>query len=117
VHTKSPDTPLLFSLKMTPTPRLLALLALSAGPALCAPQIKVGCIGDSITFGVCGSAGGYPTLLQGLLGGNFMVKNFGNSGKTMLKYGQPGDSAYWNQSTWPAAQAFDADVYTILLGT
>ena len=98
-------------------PRLpLRLLALAA-TALCAPQIRVGAIGDSITFGVCGTNGGYPTLLQGLLGGNFQVKNFGNSGKTMLKYGQPGDSSYWNQTTWPAAQAFDADVYTILLGT
>ena len=59
----------------------------------------------------------HALALQGLLGGNYQVKNFGNSGKTMLKYGQPGDSAYWNQTTWPAAQAFDADVYTILLGT
>ncbi len=90
------------------------LLALPL-PAL--SLIKVGCIGDSITAGVCGSKGGYPTLLQGLLGANFQVLNFGNSGKTMLRYGQPGDSAYWNQTTWPAAQAANADIYTILLGT
>ena len=63
------------------------------------------------------SRAGYPTLLQGLLGANYLVRNFGNSGKTMLKYGEPGDSSYWNQTTWPDAQAFNADVYTILLGT
>jgi putative heme-binding domain-containing protein len=48
---------------------LLALLsALCAAPALAAPTIKIGAIGDSITHGICGSNGGYPTLLQGLLG-------------------------------------------------
>ena len=76
-------------------------------------------IGDSITAGVCGDKGGYPTLVQGLLGANYKVSNFGNSGKTMLKYGQgtPPDSSYWNQSTWQKAQADDSDIYTILLGT
>ena len=97
---------------------LLTLLsALCAAPALAAPTIKIANVGDSITFGVCGSNGGYPTLLQGLLGGAYQVRNFGNSGKTMLRYGEPGDSAYWNQTTWAAAQAFNADIYTILLGT
>ena len=120
--------------------------ALLAATALAAP-IKIGCIGDSITAGVCGGNGGcvlghlrrplpcrgsaapahspplphrpnsYPTILQGLLGAGYAVTNLGNSGKTMLKYGEPGDSSYWNQSTWPAAQALNADVYTILLGT
>jgi acyl-CoA thioesterase-1 len=94
-----------------------ACLALCSALSLAAPQIKIGAIGDSITFGICGGDGGYPTILQGLLGGAYSVKNFGNSGKTQLKYGQPGDSAYWNQTTWPAAQAFNADIYTILLGT
>lgn len=35
----------------------------------------------------------------------------------MLKYGGPGDSSYWNQTTWPQAQKLNADIYTILLGT
>lgn len=48
-------------------------------------------------------------------GGNYNVHNFGNSGKTMLKYGGPGDSSYWNQTTWPSAQAANADIYTYVL--
>jgi hypothetical protein len=47
----------------------------------------------------------------------YQVTNFGNSGKTMLKYGGPGDSSYWNQTTWQQAQAANSDIYTILLGT
>ena len=95
----------------------LLLAALCAAPVLAAPSIKIGAIGDSITFGVCGGNGGYPTILQGLLGGAYQVTNLGNSGKTMLRYGEPGDSSYWNQTTWAAAQALNADIYTILLGT
>jgi hypothetical protein len=30
---------------------------------------------------------------------------------------QSDDSSYWNQTTWPSAQAANADIYTILLGT
>ena len=102
-------------------PRPSSALLLSGVAALLAARadavVKIGMIGDSITAGVCGQNGGYPTLVQGLLGANYKVTNFGNSGKTMLKYGQPGDSSYWNQTTWPAAQADDSDIYTILLGT
>eukprot|EP00047_Mylnosiga_fluctuans_P013151 m.29766 g.29766 ORF g.29766 m.29766 type:complete len:232 (-) comp4695_c0_seq1:74-769(-) len=90
----------------------LALLLAAAG------ALKLGCIGDSITAGVCSqTTGGYPAVLQKLLGTSWEVKNFGNSGKTMLKYGGPGDSSYWNQTTWRDAQAYNADIYTILLGT
>jgi lysophospholipase L1-like esterase len=91
----------------------------SVASVLAATPVKIGCIGDSITAGVCSTPAthGYPALLQQLLGAGCQVTNFGNSGKTMLKYGGPGDSSYWNQTTWPQAQAANSDIYTILLGT
>lgn len=70
---------------------------------------------------------GYPAVLQSLLGtSGWEVKNFGNSGKTMLKSGlgssrpsraSVGPASYWSQQTWLDAQAYDADIYTIMLGT
>ncbi|MBO5797084.1 MAG: hypothetical protein J6R77_01930, partial [Clostridia bacterium] len=43
-------------------------------------RIKIGCIGDSVTWGVGGTP--YPQQLQQKLGVNFEVKNFGISGAT-----------------------------------
>lgn len=77
----------------------------------------------SITAGVCSTkTGGYPQILQGLLGAGYNVTNFGNSGKTMLKRGlcgppMVGDCAYWDTPTWPAALTSTPDIVTIMLGT
>lgn len=75
-------------------------------------------------MGVCSStpAHAYPALLQGLLGDGFVVGNYGNSGKTMLKRGvcgppPEGDCAYWDTDTYPAAVASQPDIVTIMLGT
>eukprot|EP00047_Mylnosiga_fluctuans_P013152 m.29771 g.29771 ORF g.29771 m.29771 type:complete len:83 (-) comp4695_c0_seq2:211-459(-) len=47
----------------------LALLLAAAG------ALKLGCIGDSITAGVCSqTTGGYPAVLQKLLGTSWEVK-------------------------------------------
>ena len=48
---------------------------------------------------------------------SFYVRQERAISETMLKYGGPGDSSYWNQTTWPQAQKLNADIYTILLGT
>lgn len=59
-------------------------------PMLLAPaQLKVACVGDSITFGyalpestrakMC-----YPGVLSQRLGGGFQVKNFGHTGCTLM---------------------------------
>ena len=55
-----------------------------------AETIKVACVGDSITYG----AGikdrknmNYPVQLGKILGKKYEIKNFGNSGSTMLKKG------------------------------
>src|SRR5687767_13185756 len=71
-------------------------------------QIKVACIGNSIT------AGGYPTLLQEQLGASWEVRNFGVSGSTLLRNG---DHPYNKTQTFAAAKAFNPDVVIIKLGT
>jgi lysophospholipase L1-like esterase len=92
---------------------LSSIVLMSTGFAL-----RVGCIGDSITAGTCSWAThGYPAVLQRLLGEGFQVKNFGSSGKTLMRHGGPGNASYWSQSTWTAALAFNADIYVVLLGT
>lgn len=77
--------------------------------------LKVACVGDSITAG-SGAAPGesYPSQLQGLLGAEWEVGNFGVGGRTLLK---KGDFPYWNESAFQKAQEFNPDVVIIMLGT
>lgn len=88
-----------------------------------AKPIRISCVGDSITAGVCSSTThGYPAVLQTLLGSNYLVTNYGNSGKTMLKQGlcgppAGGDCAYWDTPTYPQALESTPDIVTIMLGT
>jgi hypothetical protein len=104
-------------------PLLLSLAAASSSSfAAAAPApITIGVIGDSLTVGTsCGVQKPYSAVLQQLLGSGFAVSNFGASGSTMLKKGiatSGAPSSYWNRSQWPAAQAANADVYTIQLGS
>ncbi|BDS08570.1 hypothetical protein NT6N_36100 [Oceaniferula spumae] len=50
-------------------------------------QIRVACIGDSITYGagISNRDLTYPKQLQDLLGKQYVVKNFGNSGRGIVK--------------------------------
>lgn len=95
----------------------------AAASAVSNAPIRISCVGDSITAGVCATnSGGYPAILQGLLGSNFSVTNYGNSGRTMLKRGlcgppASGDCSYWDTPTWPAALDSTPDIVTIMLGT
>lgn len=77
-------------------------------------KIKVACVGDSITEGQELGKNTYPHQLQGLLGNSYIVKNFGVSGRTLLK---KGDFPYWNERRFKQAQAFEPDIIIILLGT
>jgi acetyl esterase/lipase len=79
--------------------------------------IRVACVGNSITDGHgidMSDSKGYPAQLQQLLGSDYVVKNYGVSGRTMLKNG---DQPYWKEKAWRDAQAFKADVVVIKLGT
>ena len=82
-----------------------------------AETIKIACVGDSITFG----AGikdrknmNYPIQLGKILGKKYEIKNFGNSGSTMLK---KGDKPYWKQREFKAALEFNPNIVVIKLGT
>lgn len=80
-------------------------------------QIRVACIGNSITYG----AGiehrdslSYPAQMQRILGNKWEVRNFGVSGSTLLR---KGNKPYWKQSALTDALNFNPDVVIIKLGT
>ena len=80
-------------------------------------QIKVACIGNSITQGVGvsdPSTQAYPAVLQTLLGKGYSVQNDGVSGTTMLKNG---DNPYWKNGKLSSVFGFLPNVVTIKLGT
>ena len=95
----------------------LTLIGITAIGTSNAEPIRVACVGDSITFG----AGirdrqnkSYPAQLSVMLGDSHVVKNFGNSGSTLLK---KGDKPYWKQREFAAAVAFEPHVVIIKRGT
>jgi len=79
--------------------------------------IKIACVGNSITFG-SGIANkeknAYPQQLQAMLGMQYEVRNFGVSGRTLLK---KGDYPYWETETYNNALLFKPDIVYIKLGT
>lgn len=80
-------------------------------------QVKVACVGDSITAGYGLSNPGvdsYPSQLQSLLGSGYSVGNFGLSGSTALKRS---DNSYWNTSQYRGSKQFRANTVVIMLGT
>lgn len=75
--------------------------------------IKVACVGNSITEGA-GLDKPYPAALQELLGEEYEVRNYGVSGRTLLKRG---DFPYWNEAMYQEALAWNPDIVIIKLGT
>lgn len=90
------------------------LIVSFASPA----KIKVACIGNSITYGAglpnalrlkqC-----YPSVLQELLGDDYVVGNFGRSGATLLRNGH---RSYFKLAHFKEALAMQADIAVIHLG-
>jgi len=79
--------------------------------------VKIACIGNSITYGSGISNrenNAYPVQLQNILGDHYLVKNFGVSGRTLLK---KGDYPYWETDAYKNALQFKPDVLYIKLGT
>jgi acyl-CoA thioesterase I len=76
---------------------------------------KVACIGNSITQGSGIPVGkAYPDVLQQLLGDGYEVRNFGVSGRTLLK---KGDFPYWNEQKYQDALQWQPDIIIMKLGT
>ena len=72
-------------------------------------EIKIACVGDSVTYGhgVSGwISNNYPKQLDTLLGFGFCVNNYGHSGATVQA---TGDQPYTSYSEYEASLEFDAD--------
>ena len=92
---------------------LLCLSPLSWGQK---KNIKVACVGNSITYGLGlenREQNAYPAVLQKALGKNYTVENFGKSGATLLSKGH---RPYIQQPEYQQAIAFAADIVVIHLG-
>jgi lysophospholipase L1-like esterase len=103
-------------------PRSIVTLGLAVWSALLFAvtvygDIRVACVGDSITAGSGvrdRALSSYPAQLARWLGGVYDVRNFGVSGATMLAQG---DRPYVQQRAYTDALAFRPDVVVIALGT
>lgn len=80
-------------------------------------QIKVACVGDSVTYGhsIKGwRSNNYPALLAQLLGERYCVMNFGVSGCTV----QPdGDDPYVETKAYGQSLDFEADIIIFMMGS
>lgn len=80
-------------------------------------QIKVACVGDSITYGhgiKNWPKNNYPTLLQGLLGDKYHVNSYGVSGRAV----QPNsDQPYTALPHYQESLAYEADLVVFMMGT
>ena len=80
-------------------------------------QIRVACVGDSITYGHGISnwpRNQYPAVLSGLLGDGYHVQNFGVSGRAV----QPdSDQPYSATDQYQDSLGYDADILIFMMGT
>lgn len=79
--------------------------------------IKVGCIGDSITYGAgmdSPETEGYPAQLAQLLGDRYEVKNFGKSACSALKTAK---YPYIETEEYKASLEYAPDIAVVMLGT
>lgn len=101
----------------------IVLLLCLAVPEAWADKVRVACIGDSITFGLGiqdREVNSYPAQLQKLLGDGYEVRNFGNSGRGVLRASwRAADNtkrAYIFQKEHQEALAFQPQVVICNLG-
>jgi len=81
-------------------------------------DIKIACIGNSITQGGGTLTNVYtknwPVQLRDLLGKGYYTENLGVSGRTLLK---SGDYPWWNEAQYQYTFKFQPDIVLIKLGT
>lgn len=78
--------------------------------------VKVGAIGNSITYGYSipdREVNSYPAQLQNMLGEGYVVGNFGKNGATLLRNGH---RPYFEQEEFAAAMEFAPDIIVVHLG-
>jgi len=80
-------------------------------------EIRIACVGNSITYGAgienreinC-----YPAQLASMLGNGYDVRNFGRNGATLLR---KGDLPYWDMEEYKNVLSFNPNLVFIKLGT
>ncbi len=80
-------------------------------------QIKVACVGDSVTYGHSvsdWSKNNYPTLLGNIMGENYHVCNFGVSGSTVQ---DSGDQPYTKTKAYTQSTEYEADILVFMMGS
>ncbi len=80
-------------------------------------DIRIGCVGDSVTYGhgISGwKSNNYPKQLDTFLGDGYCVNNYGHSGATVQN---SGDQPYTSYSEYPASLEFDADIIIFMMGS
>lgn len=80
-------------------------------------QIKIACVGDSVTYGHGISnwpKNNYPVLLQGLLGEDYHVNSYGVSGRAVQ---DNSDQPYTALQHYQDSLAYDGDVVVFMMGT
>ncbi len=80
-------------------------------------QIKVGCVGDSITYGFGlknWPKNNYPVQLQNLLGDSYNVANFGISGCAISK---KADLPYVKSEIYIDSLEYQADILVFMMGS
>lgn len=80
-------------------------------------QIKIACVGDSVTYGYGienRSEDTYPAVLQKMLGSDYKVRNFGVSGHCVQ---DTSDRPYANTKTYAKSLKYKADIVVIMLGS
>lgn len=80
-------------------------------------QIKVACVGDSITYGCMvnnRNKNNYPTVLSKLLGEKYCVNNYGYTNRTAVK---DGDCPFTKERLYKQSLEFNPDIVIFLLGS
>lgn len=80
-------------------------------------QIKVACVGDSITYGCMVEnwrKNNYPAILSGLLGEKYCVNNFGYTNRTAIK---SGDFPLVKEKVYKQSIDFKPNIVVLLLGS
>lgn len=80
-------------------------------------QIKIACVGDSLTHGYTVKGwkkNNYPVKLSGMLGDGYCVNNYGNTGHTVSK---EGNKPYTSKKLYRESLDFQPDIVIIMLGS
>lgn len=80
-------------------------------------QIKVACVGDSVTYGMNmenWEQNAYPVVLQQMLGSKYCVNNYGYSGRTVQ---QGGNKPYINETIYHKSLDFAPDIVVFQIGS